>query len=261
MLDEAGKREIRRGIRIGHYGLLSLIDEQIGNVMDALEEENQLDETMVIFTSDHGSALFDNEMLHKGSAFPTQSIVPFIVWYPDLIEPGFSASFTNHADLFSTFLDLAGAAEIPGNEGHSFTNIMLNPDKENEEFTIVECTMVSSIMTKEWLAGFHHMTGEKELYNLTIDSMCHYNLAGQAEYEQILESLKLKLTDWRKSKSKPGEVVNNELFEWFEELGDTTEIQKYYKGYINEFQRLVQMPDSAVGVTGRDAYLRLQIEH
>lgn len=244
---------IRRNLRAGHFGMLSFIDEWIGKIIDELEKKGQLDNTMVIFTSDHGSALFDNEMLHKGSAFPTQSLVPFVVWYPGKIRPGIRTEFTSHVDLYATFLELAGNKNPNRNEGKSLVELFTTPGKVVNDFVIVESTMVTSIMNDNWLAGFHHITGEKELYDLTLDPMCHFNIAGKLENKAILENLKRQVENWRKGLTGSESKVKDNLFDWCEELGDTAYVSDYYKGYIKEFKRLTELPDNAPGVTGQSA--------
>lgn len=252
------KVEIRKGIRAGHYGMLSLIDEWMGKIMDELEKKGQLDNTIVIFSSDHGSALFDNEMLHKGSAFPTQSQVPFVVWYPGGIKPGIRTEFTEHVDLYATFLELAGDKNPHASEGKSLVDLFKNPGHQVHDFVIIESTMVTSIMNDQWLAGFHHITGETELYDLKKDPMCHINLVTDGADLPVLTELKNKVVEWRKGLAQPGEVIGEDVLKWYDELGDTTYISKYFKGYTNEFIRLTEMQDSTPGVTGSAALERLK---
>ena len=252
-LNSAEKVVMRKNLRAGHYGSLSFIDEWIGKIMEELRRENHLDNTIIIFSSDHGSALFDNEMLHKGSPFPTQGLVPFVVWYPGKIKPGIRKEFTTHADLYATFLDLAGNNNPHLNEGKSLVELFTTPGKKVNDFVIYESTMVTSIMNNKWLAGFHHITKEVELYDIENDPMCHLNIANKKECQEIIEQLESKVVSWRKGLAKPGEIVKDDIFRWYDELGDTTYLSKYFEIYINEFKRLANFPDEYTGVTGTAA--------
>ncbi|MCT4646682.1 MAG: sulfatase-like hydrolase/transferase [Carboxylicivirga sp.] len=247
------KLEIQRGVRAGHYGMLSLIDEYLGAITDELKAKGQLDNTIVIFSSDHGSALFDNEMLHKGSSFPTQSFVPFVVWYPGAIKPGIRTEFTSHVDLYSTFLELAGNKNPEGHEGKSLVEVFKTPGHKVNDFVVIESTMVTSIMNDKWLAGFHHITGETELYDLENDYMCHYNLAGNTENKEVIEDLKTQVVEWRKGLAKPGEKINDDIFSWFDELGDPKVTQTWFDKQIKSYKKLSEMSDDATGVTGSAA--------
>lgn len=251
-LPEAEQLQVRRDLRAGHYGLISLIDEQIGDIFSELEKRKLLDNTIIIFSSDHGSALFDNNMLHKGSSFPRQSIVPFVVWGPGMIKPGLRDSFTCNADIYATFLDLASYDIMSENEGSSFKCMLTDPCAEIRDFAILESTMVTSIMTEDWIMGIHHISGETELYNLKTDPMCHYNLAANTEYEEIISELRQRMVNWRKSLPS-GNNVGDDPYLWYDELGDTGLVRKYFEGYTNEYRSLADLPDERPGITGSRA--------
>jgi arylsulfatase A-like enzyme len=118
------QEQVRRELRAQHYGSLTFIDEQIGRVLDGLEARGELENTTIVFTSDHGSALFDNGMLHKGGHFPSQAIVPFVVWHPGTVTPGVRTNFSAHVDLYPTLMEIAGGAPHQGCEGTSIVPML-----------------------------------------------------------------------------------------------------------------------------------------
>ncbi|MEE4114961.1 MAG: sulfatase-like hydrolase/transferase [Marinilabiliaceae bacterium] len=251
-MPEAEQAKVRKDLRAGHYGLISLIDEQIGDILNELDRRNLLENTIVIFSSDHGSALFDNNMLHKGSSFTRQSLVPFVVWGPGIIKPGIRDNFTTNADLYSTFLDLAGYTGIPQNEGFSFRKMLTDTEASIRDYAIIESTMVTSVMTKEWIMGIHHISGQTDLYSLRDDPMCLYNLAEDSRYADVISELRDVIVDWRKSLPS-GNQVGDDPYTWFGELGDTNIVSKYFTGYINEYRALANLPDERPGITGKAA--------
>jgi arylsulfatase A-like enzyme len=250
---EEEKLQIRRGIRVGHYAHLSFIDEWLGKIVKELDEKGQLENTLVIFTSDHGSALFDNEMLHKGSSFPTQSMVPFVVWQPGVVKPGIRNHFSSHADLYATFMELAGEENPTPTEGKSLVRMLLSADAKVHDFTVVESTLVTSIITERWLAGFHHITRETELYDLQADPMCHDNIADVPENADLIGRLRQQLVDWRRSLVSPGERIGEDPLQWDGELGDPAIVEQYRNGYLKQFTRLIDLDESRPGKTGRAA--------
>jgi len=247
------QKKLRHDLRAAHYGLLSFIDEWMGKIIAALKEKGQLDNTMIIFSSDHGSALFDNEMLHKGCVLPTQSFVPFVVWRPGWVKPGLRRQITTHADLFAMFLELARHEDIPPTQGRSLVETFTNPQAEVYDFAIIECAMVTSIITERWIAGFHHITKETDLYDLKTDPMCHHNIAGDPEHQAILTELRQKVVHWRKSVAVDDRPVHDDIFQWHDELGDPKIVDSYIRGYTKQYQRLARLPDDRPGITGKAA--------
>lgn len=255
LYDEASvdrKEDIRKSVRAGHYGSLSFIDEWIGKIMDELEKKGQLDNTIIVFTSDHGSALFDNEMLHKGSPYPTQSIVPFVVWYPKAFKARMCDALTSHVDLYATFLELAGHQSPGKNEGKSLVPLLNGEKKKVNDFVVIESALVTSVMDHCWLAGFHPITKERELYDLKNDPMCHINIADQKRGNEILKKIAERLVGWRRKLSSDPKQIKEDPLDWREELGDVKHINLLWERNVRSYRELCKMPSNRPGVTGKE---------
>jgi len=242
-LNDEQKVDLRRRLRAAHYGNLSLIDEQIGKIMAELEQRKLLDNTVVVFTSDHGSALFDNQMLHKGTHFPTQMFVPFVVWWPGKINPGERQNFSAHSDLYSTLMEIAGGKPHSGNEGNSLIPMLMDAGEQIKEFDIVETTLVTSIITKKWTCGFHHFNEEVDLYDRDSDPMCHYNLADKPESKDIIDDLRNKLVQWRRDLAPNDSTIPDNPFEWRECLGPQKTINQFRQNYIKQYKQLAEFDE------------------
>ena len=97
-----------------------LIDEQVGRLLEALEATGQLENTIVIFTSDHGELLGDHGLYLKGPFFYEPSIrVPLIVAGPGVRSGARSPALVELADLAPTLLDAAGLERHPGMQSRS----------------------------------------------------------------------------------------------------------------------------------------------
>lgn len=104
---------LARNIAI-YYGMMSLVDAQVGRILVRLDELGVADDTIVVFTSDHGHFLGQHGLIHKGPFHYEDLLrVPFAVRWPGRITPGSSGSLIGLVDLMPTFLSAAGIT-IPG---------------------------------------------------------------------------------------------------------------------------------------------------
>ena len=103
-----------RKIRACYYAMVNLVDQQVGRILQALEESGQRENTLVIFMSDHGELLGDYGMLYKGCQFFDCMVrVPLIISWPKQIrDPLNSEALVELVDLAPTLLEAAGL-DIP----------------------------------------------------------------------------------------------------------------------------------------------------
>ncbi|MBA58291.1 MAG: sulfatase [Gammaproteobacteria bacterium] len=105
-----------------YLAAITLVDEQVGQILDALEARNLLGETYIIFTSDHGHMTGQYSLYGKGNATRPQNLyqesieIPLIIYGPKekVLRPQVRKEFVNLYDLFPTIIGLAGA-ELPEN--------------------------------------------------------------------------------------------------------------------------------------------------
>ena len=225
--------EIIHSIRAGHYGNLTLIDEQLTGIVEALERKGQLDNTVIIYTSDHGSALGNHNLIHKGMHYDQQARVPFVVRYPKIIKSGIRNSFSSHVDLLPTLVSLAGGM-VPSNvKGKDLTPLLMDASKSVNDFAVVECTLVTSIITDCWKIGFHHFNGDGDLYDLKNDPNELINLFDNPRYADVRKMLAVKLVKWRRQLNSDI-YIPDDPFRWRECLGPVVSLWRdnYMKSYI-----------------------------
>ena len=119
---EPGEREQR--FKATFYGMIELIDENIGRMLDALEETEQRENTLVIATSDHGDSLGDHGLSAKGCRFYEGLVhVPLILSWPGQLQQGLQADcLAELNDIAPTLGELAGV-ELPMTQGLSLLPI------------------------------------------------------------------------------------------------------------------------------------------
>lgn len=99
--------------RSHYYSMVQLLDEQVGKIIDMIENKNLLQNSILIFTSDHGEMLGNHRLGQKGPmAYEDVIRVPFIFSYPNQIEPATITKCVSLADIYPTILEYVGV-DIP----------------------------------------------------------------------------------------------------------------------------------------------------
>jgi arylsulfatase A-like enzyme len=111
--DEFGWKEFAEA-RACYYAYCSFIDDQIGRVLDALERTDQLNETVIVFASDHGDQMGGHRLFLKGGfSFEESYRIPMIVRHPDGIGGQVRDELVQLHDLSATITDVAGTGAFP----------------------------------------------------------------------------------------------------------------------------------------------------
>jgi arylsulfatase len=122
--DEHKKKLYKR--RRSYKAMIKLVDDQVGRIFETLEREGILNDTVILFTSDHGEMMGDHLKIQKSSWYKEASTVPTAIRHPDYLH-----NFINHnpveiTDLTATILDVAGlkAEEVLSKDWPAFHNIV-----------------------------------------------------------------------------------------------------------------------------------------
>lgn len=135
-LDESQQREI-----VAHtYAMVDLVDDSVGRILDALEDAGRDENTVVVFTSDHGDWLGDHGLFQKGVPHTRDlTRIPWIVRWPDVSIPGRRVdSPTSQVDLVPTLLDAAGVDVPYGVQGESLRPVLSGEKESVRPFAYVE---------------------------------------------------------------------------------------------------------------------------
>ena len=69
-----------------YYGMVKCIDDNVGRLLETLEEQQSLDSTIILFTSDHGDLCYEHDRLNKGNPYEGSARVPMLIRYPPRID-------------------------------------------------------------------------------------------------------------------------------------------------------------------------------
>lgn len=107
--DQGVDLNLIRCIKAYYYACVSFVDHQVGRILDALEESGQLDNTLIVFTSDHGELLGDYHCFGKRSMHDAAAHIPMLVYQKGVFEGGRQDNTpVSLVDLAPTFLEAAG---------------------------------------------------------------------------------------------------------------------------------------------------------
>jgi arylsulfatase A-like enzyme len=158
------------------------VDQQVGRVLEALENSGQAENTIVVFMSDHGEMLGDHNIYLKGPYFYDAAIrVPLIVRYPGTVVPARHKGLVELVNLAPTLLDLAGIEPYAGMQGKSIKATMMQPDSRSLE-DVIYCeyynampyhrdptAQLTMVRTEKHKLVVDHSHDDGELYDLEND--------------------------------------------------------------------------------------------
>ncbi|MEM9646145.1 MAG: sulfatase [Planctomycetota bacterium] len=192
--------EEARKCKQAYFASISFVDAQIGRLLDALEENDLMENTIIVFWSDHGYFLGEKGLWYKRKAFERAAKMPLIIAAPGMTVGSSTTKTVELLDLYPTLADLCGI-KTPGNlEGASLVPLLRDPT--NATWTKPAITQVwhdesawgYSIRTPryrytEWLHG----KAGRELYDHSRDPEERTNLAGQPQHSATVEKLSKRL--------------------------------------------------------------------
>ena len=184
-----------RKIKAYYYGMVSLIDKQVGRLVEALRRRGILDQTLIVLTSDHGEMLGDHHLVFKDTTFDEVTRTPLMV-----VRPGATPAYRRSQalgcsiDLMPTLLDLCGLpvpAEVQGvSLAGAWDHAAFTPREAvliETDFALPETAggarenppCARAVRTPEALLTWHGPNTRGELYDLTNDPDCFVNLWDQ----------------------------------------------------------------------------------
>ncbi len=219
-MDEQAETGLRELLRI-YAACVSLVDDQIGRVLDALEQSGRQNDTLVIFAADHGDMAGGHGMFWKStSAFYDEiARVPFIISYPGFIKPGVSPLAASLVDVMPTVLDLTAHPIPPSTQGKSLAPYLLGHRDIASAPPYTFCERVqanpghtrtvapnspSSRMVRG--KGWKYITypeGDDYLYHLEQDPGETENLANVPAFRDQKDALRHELDAWLRTTNYP----------------------------------------------------------
>ena len=177
-------------LRANYAGNMTLIDDQIGEILRVLEDRGQLDDTVIALVSDHGEMNGDFGLLYKQNFLNPAVRVPFLVKAPGKAAGATSTVPVELMDVGATLLELAGAEPVEGSYAQSLVPVLEDPSRPHREAALSELSGEVMLATSEWKVALNRNGRIYLLFDLVNDPHEQRNLAGRPEVERIAQDLR-----------------------------------------------------------------------
>jgi len=188
-LGDVTEEMLRRTIA-AYYGMITCLDEMIGKLISVLENRGLLEDTYIIYTSDHGESLGEHGLFYKQCSYEGSVGVPLIISGPGVPEKHEIDHPVTLVDMYPTILDMAGVEAEGGRPGESWVRLARGePRRTDYAFSEFH----GNFFRHDWymlVRGCYKYTYyEKErptLYDMKNDPHEKQDLAGRKEYRDVL---------------------------------------------------------------------------
>jgi iduronate 2-sulfatase len=202
------KMDLRRQKKAvgGYYASVAFMDRMVGQVLNGLKEAGLEDNTIVIFTSDHGYHLGEHDFWAKVSLHDESAAVPLIIRMPGK-KPAVCHSLVELLDLYPTLSNLCGL-EVPKHlQGKDISKMMTDPAKEVRSAAFSVNGKGFLLREQDWayIAYGKNGQGDEELFDMKQDPKQFTNLAKDPKHAQIIARFQKQMAN------KLREVRTNDL--------------------------------------------------
>ena len=197
------KTDIKRDLST-YYAVISYMDQQIGRILKALDDTNQTQNTIVIFSSDHGLALGSHGLMGKQNMYEHTINVPLIFRGPGIPEGKQFSAQCYLRDLYPTFMDITEQPYNPSIEGTSLMPVIRGEIEAAYPFIIGYFRdSQRMIRMRNWKLIDYPQADHVQLFHLGTDPHELKNLAFNKKYSGIAEQLREEMNTWLQNHGDP----------------------------------------------------------
>lgn len=194
--------ELMRQAQIGYYACITHLDHQIGRLIQALVEHRVYEDSLILFTSDHGEELCDHHLFRKSRPYQGSIHVPMILSGKEELTGSApntrSSAVVELRDIMPTLLDAAGC-KVPGSvDGRSMIRILKGEEEPRRWLHGEHEAGIHSnqfIVTAEDKYIWYSQTGREQYFNLKEDPRELHDLIGEEAYKERIRWLRARLIE------------------------------------------------------------------
>ena len=238
---EERKEEVRHHLT-GYYGHITALDRCIGDLQQTIKDAGMEDNTIFVFTSDHGYMIHSQGWFHKQVPYEESIHVPFLLKYPRMFgwEGQENGVLVNTPDIMPTLLGLSNLPIPKPVEGRDLTGILTGKEPDDIEAVLIACYQpfgqwprrdggveYRGVRTKQYTYA-HKLDGPWLLFDNVNDPYQMNNLIHHHNYTELRESLHAKMQSLLK-KTNDSFVPGMNYIERWNYVVDATETIPYQR--------------------------------
>ena len=190
-----------------YYGMIKCLDDNIGRILDALRKNGQIDNTIIVFTSDHGDLCGEHGRLNKGVPYEGSARIPFLFYCPGKIPAGtIVKQALSCVDFVPTLFALTGDQLPKGVDGRDASILFRGSKNQWEDIAFIRSTSTG----KPWLAAItdrykiiYSALGDPWLFDLKTDPDELHNAFTKPNAQRIVKRLTAKLAAYTNHHNDP----------------------------------------------------------
>ena len=210
----------------GYLGAVSQVDAALGQLLDHLRENGQAENTIVVYTSDHGDYAAEHGIMEKAPGICSDAItrVPLIWWAPGRIDAGGAIDdIVELVDIPNTLCALAGIDLLETSDGSELSSLLAGAGSGDDRIGVTEFAWSKSVRKGQYRLVHYpraffpddYPDGFGELYDLASDPWEMQNRYFDSDYKSVVDELRSELLEWLIATTRPRTVsgVNSARFD------------------------------------------------
>lgn len=187
-----------------YYGLVTHLDQQVGRILAALEKSPHAENTIIVYTADHGLAMGSHGLLGKQNVYEQSMRCPLILNGPGIPTGRSSNAFTHVHDLYATVCDFAGVEPPDGNDSRSLAPILNGKATSIRESLFLPFQDTQrAVRDGRWKLHIYPKINHRLLFDLSADPHEMTNLAGDPAHQADVERMLAQMESWRSRLGDP----------------------------------------------------------
>jgi choline-sulfatase/uncharacterized sulfatase len=202
----------------GYLGAVSQVDHAVGLMLDFLRENGLAENTIVVYTADHGDYATEHGIMEKAPGICSDAItrVPQIWWAPERLRSGHTATeIVESVDIPVTLCELAGLPPMETADGKSIGHLLKGEPGAVHRVGVTEFAWSKSVRRGNFryvhyppeMFADEYPAGFGELYDLDADPWEMENLYFDLDYRDVVEAMRYELVNWLITTTRPKTVL------------------------------------------------------
>lgn len=194
--------EIVRQHLADYYAYVEFMDDQIGRILNSLKESGRLENTIIVFSSDHGLAIGSHGLFGKQNLYEHSMRSPLMIAGPGIPKGQQTSAMCYLLDIFPTLGELAGVSAPSGSEGRSLTPVLVDPTKTYRSCILTAYANTQrAIRDDRWKLVVFPQINKTQLFDLQSDPDEMHDLSNDPKHKQELARLTALLREQQQDAS------------------------------------------------------------